>query len=138
MKYIEQMFCKKISSVKNSLFCAALSSLLVIIVIALLQQLHFRGTFRPMSNIYNKAEKQAPEMFCKKRCSQKFRKINRKTPVPEPQTFNKVPGQACTLLKQRLWHRCFPVDFNKLLRTRFAEHIWATASESLFVKIANR
>ena len=27
-------------------------------------------------------QKQPPEVFCKKRCSYKFRKINRKTPVP--------------------------------------------------------
>ena len=29
-------------------------------------------------------QKQPQEMFCKKRCSQKFRKIHRKAPVPEP------------------------------------------------------
>ena len=29
-------------------------------------------------------EKQPPEVFYKKRCSYKFRKIHRKTPVPEP------------------------------------------------------
>ena len=28
-------------------------------------------------------QKQPPEVFCKKRCSQKFRKIHSKTPVPE-------------------------------------------------------
>ena len=30
-----------------------------------------------------------------------------------------------TLLKKRLWHRCFPVNFEKLLRTPFfTEHYW--------------
>ena len=30
-----------------------------------------------------------------------------------------------TLLKKRLWHRCFPVDFEKFLRTPFfIEHLW--------------
>ena len=29
-------------------------------------------------------QKQPPEVFCKKDCSQKFRKIHRKTTVPEP------------------------------------------------------
>ena len=30
-----------------------------------------------------------------------------------------------TLLKKRLWHRCFPVNFAKFLRTPFlAEHLW--------------
>ena len=30
-----------------------------------------------------------------------------------------------TLLKKRLWHRCFPVNFVKFLRTPFfIEHLW--------------
>ena len=48
-----------------------------------------------------------------------FRKIHRKTPVPES-LFNKVAGlRPATLLKKRLWHRCFPVNFAKFLRTPF-------------------
>ena len=58
------------------------------------------SVFRTLSNIYY--QKQPPQVFCKKRCPQKFRKIHRKTPVPE---------------KQRLWHRCFPVNFAKFPRT---------------------
>ena len=48
-----------------------------------------------------------PLVFCKKRCSQKFRKIHRKTPMPE----------ACSFIKKTLWHRCFPLNFSKFLRT---------------------
>ena len=34
--------------------------------------------------------------------------------------FNKVAGlRPATLLKKRLWHRCFPVNFVKFLRTSF-------------------
>ena len=34
-----------------------------------------------------------------------------------------------TLLKKRLWHRCFPVNFKKFLRTAFfIEHFWTTTS----------
>ena len=34
-----------------------------------------------------------------------------------------------TLLKMRLGHRCFPVNFAKFLRTPFfTEHVWATVS----------
>ena len=34
--------------------------------------------------------------------------------------FNKVAGLSpATLLKKRLWHRCFPVNFAKFLRTPF-------------------
>ena len=30
-----------------------------------------------------------------------------------------------TLLKKRLWHKCFPVNFVKFLRTPFfIEHLW--------------
>ena len=34
--------------------------------------------------------------------------------------FNKVVGLwPTTLLKKRLWHRCFPVNFSQFLRTPF-------------------
>ena len=34
--------------------------------------------------------------------------------------FNKIAGlMPATLLKKRLWHRCFPVNFTKFLRTPF-------------------
>ena len=38
--------------------------------------------------------------------------------------FNKVAGQArpATLLKKSLWHRCFPVNFAKFLRTPFLQN----------------
>ena len=33
--------------------------------------------------------------------------------------------RPATLLKKRLWHRCFPVNFVKFLRTAFlTEHLW--------------
>ena len=59
--------------------------------------------------------KQPPEVFCKKRCSWKFRKIRSKTSVPE----------SLCLSKKRLWHRCFTVNFAKFLRTPFfIKHLW--------------
>ena len=37
--------------------------------------------------------------------------------------FNKVAGQRpATLLKNKLWHRCFPVSFAKFLRTPFLQN----------------
>ena len=59
------------------------------------------------------------EVFCKKSCSEKFPKIHRKKPVPES-LFNKVAGLS--LQKKRLWHRCFPVNFAKFLRTPFLKN----------------
>ena len=47
-------------------------------------------------------QKQPPQLFCNKRCA--------------------------ILLKKRLWHRCFPVNFAKFLRTPFfTEHLQTTA-----------
>ena len=39
-------------------------------------------------------------------------------------SFNKVAGfrRPATLLKERLWHRCFPVNFAKFLRTTFLQN----------------
>ena len=37
----------------------------------------------------------------------------------------KLQAWPATLLKKRLWHRCFPVNFAKFLRTPFfTEHLW--------------
>ena len=40
--------------------------------------------------------------------------------------FNKVAGlRLATLLKKRLWHKCFLMNFAKFLRTPFVtEHLW--------------
>ena len=53
----------------------------------------------------------------------KFRKIYRKTLVRES-LFNKVASLSlATLLKKRLWYRCFPVNFAKFLRTLILKNI---------------
>ena len=46
--------------------------------------------------------------------------------------FNNVARlMPATLLKKRLWHSCFPVNFPNFLRTHFfTEHSWVTASDS--------
>ena len=59
-------------------------------------------------------QKQPSRSALWKKCSQKFPEIHRKTPVPES-----------TFIKQRLWHRRFPVNFMKFLRTCFfIENLW--------------
>ena len=67
-----------------------------------------------------------PEVFRKKSVLKNFGEFHRKTPVPES-LFNKVADLRpipATLLEKRLWHRCFPVDFAKFLRTPFSkEHL---------------
>ena len=59
-------------------------------------------------------------MFCRKVFLKISKKIHRKTPVQEF-GFNKAVGlRPSTLLKKRLWHMCFPVNFQKHLF--FKEH----------------
>ena len=51
-----------------------------------------------------------------------FAKFTRKHPC-QSLFFSKVAGlRPATLLKKRLWHRCFPVNFAKLLRTPFLQN----------------
>ena len=54
-----------------------------------------------------------PEVFCKKGILRSFTKFTGKHLKP------------ATLLKKSLWHRCFPVNSVKFLRTPFyKEHLW--------------
>ena len=65
------------------------------------------------------SRKQPPDVFFKKRCHQKFHKTHKKTLAPES-LFHKVAGlRLATLLKNRLWLKCFPVNFTDFLRNLF-------------------
>ena len=67
-------------------------------------------------------QKQPPEMCYKKGVLKIFCKIHRKTPVSES-LFNKVARlRPATLIKKKLWHKCFPVNFAKFLRTPFLQN----------------
>ena len=62
-------------------------------------------------------------MLCKKGVLRSFTKFTGKHLCQSP-FFNIVAGLA-TPFKKRLWHRCFPVNFVKFLRTSFyMEHLW--------------
>ena len=75
-----------------------------------------------------------PEMFCKKGFLRNFAKFTGKY-LRQSLFFNKVTGLSlffdniadlspATLLKKRLWHRYFSVNFAKFLRTSFVtEHL---------------
>ena len=60
-----------------------------------------------------------PEVFCKKGVLRKFTEFAGKH-LCQSLFFNKFAGlKPVTLLKMRLWHSCFPVNFLKFLRTPF-------------------
>ena len=60
-----------------------------------------------------------PEVFCEKGVLGNFTKFTRKH-LYQSLFFNKVAGLR---LDKRLWHRCFPVNFVKFLRTPFLTKI---------------
>ena len=66
-----------------------------------------------------------PEVFCQKSVIRNFTKFTEKH-LCQSLFFHKVAGlRPATLLKKRLWHRCFPVNFVKFLRKTFSkEHLW--------------
>ena len=67
-----------------------------------------------------------PEVLCRKGVLRNFAKLTGKH-LCQGLFFNKVAGlRAATLLKRRLWHRYFPVNFVRFLRTPsyFIEHFW--------------
>ena len=73
------------------------------------------------NNVYpepcNQKQKQPPEVFCKERCFRNFAKSTGKH-LCQSLFFNKVVSlRVATLLKKRPWRRCFPVNFEKFLRT---------------------
>ena len=64
------------------------------------------------------------EVFCERGVLRNFAKFTGKH-LCQRLSFNKVAGlKPATLLKKRLWHRCFPVNIAKFLRTHFfTEHL---------------
>ena len=58
-----------------------------------------------------------PEVLCRKGVLRNFAKLTGKH-LCRSLFFNKVAGlRPGTLLKNKLWRRCFPVNFAKFLRT---------------------
>ena len=66
-----------------------------------------------------------PEVFYKKGVLKNFSKLTRKH-LRRSLFLNKIAGlRLLILLKKRLWHKCFPVNFVKYLRIPiFIEHLW--------------
>ena len=76
------------------------------------------GSFEPMG------WSSRPEVFCRKGVLRNFAKFTGKH-LCQSFFFNKVSGlRPATLLKKRIWHRCFPANFAKFLKTPIlTEHL---------------
>ena len=82
-------------------------------------------------------------MFRKKDVLRNFAKFTGNT-CARASFLIKLQTWPATLLKKRLWHRCFPVDFAKFLRTSFLQNtsggcfrintLWQKVSEQHNVK----
>ena len=86
----------------------------------------FTGKFLLNRNNYSshnqKCQKEPPEVFYKRSVLKNFAKFTGKY-LCQSLFFNKVAGlRPATLLKKRLWHRCFPVNFAKFLGTPFLQN----------------
>ena len=106
-------FCKnnqRVKAVNN--FCENASS-----------QMFDRVLSTPLSS--KNVRSSRPEVLCKKDVLRNFTKFTGKH-LRQSLVYNKVADlRSVTLLKKRLWHRCFPVNFVKFLRTPFfIEHLW--------------
>ena len=87
-----------------------------------------RRNKHPRRNINSKKQELQKQLFAdfhQNKCSLKFCSIYRKTTVLES-LFKKVAGlEARKSIKERLQHRCFPVNIAKFLRTAFSiEQLW--------------
>ena len=78
----------------------------------------------PQHDHQDHTESSHPDVFCKNCVLENFTKFTGKH-LYESFFFNNIAGlRPATLLRKRLWHRCFPVNFVKFLRTPFfTEHL---------------
>ena len=64
-----------------------------------------------------------PKLFCKKSVIRNFAKVTEKH-LYQSLFSNKVAGWGLELYQKGLWHRCFPVNFAKFLRTQFLQNTY--------------
>ena len=64
---------------------------------------------------------QPSEVFCKKKVSLETSQNSQENTCARVSLLIKLQAAPATLLKKRLWHRCFPVNFAKFLRTTFSQ-----------------
>ena len=81
---------------------------------------HIHSLFgRPYHDVFRSSR---PEVFCKKGALRNFARFTGKH-LRQSLFFNKIEDlNPATSSKKSLWHRCFPVNFAKFLRTSFLQN----------------
>ena len=99
--------------------------LLIYLWIYLKRLIHLMSKWVWFSFSVMKNRSSRPENFYKKGVLRNFTKLTGEH-LCQGLFFNKVAGlRPATRLEKRLWHRCFPVNFVKFLRTPFyIKHLW--------------
>ena len=96
----------------NSIFCGISSATTGFLIVVLNRGDHCKELFRTSPR----------RCSVKKGALKNFAKLTRRQ-LCQSLFFNKVPGlRPATLLKMRLWRRCFSVNFAKFLRTLFLQN----------------
>ena len=72
-----------------------------------------------------------PEMFCKKGVFRHFANFTGKH-LCQNLYFNKVAGPPAALLKKRLWHRCFPVNFFEISKNTLHYRTHLVAASGIY------
>ena len=75
-----------------------------------------------LPNIFSYFQKQPPEVFCKKKVFLEISPNSQENTCARVSFLIKLQAPPATLLKKRLWHRCFAVSFAKFLRTLFSQN----------------
>ena len=82
-------------------------------------------TRRHISYHWSLSRSSRQEVFCRIVVLENFTKFTGKNLSQSLFFIKKGGARASNLLEKRLWYRCFPLNFVKLLRTAFfIEHIW--------------
>ena len=81
------------------------------------QNLFLLCCFVAILNILRYLQKQSPEMFYKKDVLRNFAKFTGKYLCQSLFFIKSAVLRSANLWKKRLWHRCFPVNFAKFVRT---------------------
>ena len=89
------------------------------------------------TGLYISIHKHPPEVFCKKGALKNFAKFTGKH-LCQSLFFDKVHGpKPATLLKKRLWLRCFPVNFAKFSRTPLLQNTSGRLLLNIYTPLIN-